>query len=320
MREVLESVQEVVDKSRQVEIDETALRSFARQVGDGAIAFPHWDATWHYAGAPQMLVAYLLVVDSINFCFWPYPGTERWEIRTAAAPLSGYYALAASLAEAFASGIPLADVDYLAGLTPEDLKTILGGSGELQLIEQRTQSLNDLGQLLAREYQGSFTALVEAAGNSALSLVRLLGTALPSFSDVARYQDKEVFFYKRAQLFASDLHGALQGKGWGAFKDIDNLTAFADYKLPQVLRHVGILRYDSLLAERVDAQVLIPAESPEEVEIRAATVWAVERIRQEVEARRTDLRAFEIDGMLWHLGQDESFRKKPYHRTVTVFY
>lgn len=320
MQEVLESVQAVVAESRLVSIDEPALRFFAQQLSDGVIALPPWDTTCHYAGRPEMVVAYLFVVDSINFCFWPYPGTERWEIRTAHAPLSGYYALAASLAEAFASGIPLADAHYLANLTPQDLKTVLGGSGQLQLLEARARSLNDLGLLIAREYQGHFCALVEAAGNSASSLVRLLGRALPSFRDVARYHRRDVFFYKRAQLLASDLHGALQGKGWGEFADIHQLTAFADYKLPQVLRHLGILRYDSVLAQQVDAQVLIAAESTAEVEIRAATVWAVERIRQEVQARGRTFRACEIDGLLWHLGQEASFREKPYHRTVTVFY
>jgi hypothetical protein len=320
MKEVLESVKAVVEKGRQVEIDEAAVRSFARRVSGGAIALPNWDATCHYAGEPQMIVAYLLVVDSINFCFWPYPGTERWEIRTSQAPLSGYYALAVSLAQAFASGIPLGNADYLAGLAPEKLKTILGGTGELQLLDARAESLNALGRLLAREYQGSCSALVEAAENSATTLVRLLGSALPSFRDVARYDEKEVFFYKRAQLFASDLQGALQGQSWGTFKDIDTLTAFADYKLPQVLRQLGIVRYHPQLAQQVDGQALIAAESPEEVEIRAATVWAVERIRQEVQTRGMNLRAFEIDGMLWHLGQEAAFREKPYHRTVTVFY
>jgi hypothetical protein len=28
----------------------------------------------------------------------------------------------------------------------------------------------------------------------------------------------------------------------------------------------------------------------------------------------------EIDRILWHLGQEDRFRKKPYHRTVTIYY
>jgi len=33
-----------------------------------------------------------------------------------------------------------------------------------------------------------------------------------------------------------------------------------------------------------------------------------------------DVTASEIDWLLWNLGQDDQFRAKPYHRTVTTFY
>ena len=32
------------------------------------------------------------------------------------------------------------------------------------------------------------------------------------------------------------------GKGLGAFSDLARLTMFADYRVPQVLRHIGILK------------------------------------------------------------------------------
>jgi hypothetical protein len=101
---------------------------------------------------------------------------------------------------------------------------------------------------------------------------------------------------------------------------MDKLTAFADYKLPQVLRHLGILRYSPELADKIEQRILIEAGSREEVEIRANTIWAVELMRQELEKMGKGLRAFEIDWILWNLGQDEAFKEKPYHRTVTIFY
>lgn len=99
-----------------------------------------------------------------------------------------------------------------------------------------------------------------------------------------------------------------------------SLTAFADYKLPQVLRHIGVLRYTGDLSERVDRGILLESGSPEEVEIRANTLWAVELIRRKLRESGNNLRAFEIDWILWNLGQEERFRAKPYHRTVTIFY
>ena len=81
------------------------------------------------------------------------------------------------------------------------------------------------------------------------------------------------------------------------------LTAFADYKVPQVLRGFGVLDYTVDLARRIDERRLIPMGSPEEVEIRAATVWACEWIRQELGSRGTALQAFEVDWTLWQAGQ-----------------
>ena len=246
------------------------------------IAAPSWNTSYHFYGKEEELVAYLLVLDSINFCFWPALGNPKWEVEYQSEKLSGYFALAASLKKALESGVPLTNAQYLAKLSLKEFKNFLGGKGDLQLLEFRVRSLNELGQMLMREYQGKAYALVESAEQSALKLIRLVAEKLPSFRDKAEYQGKKVFFYKRAQLFAADLYGALQGKEWGFFHDIDLLTAFADYKLPQVLRHLGVLRYEKALAQKVDHHTLLGAGSPEEVEIRANTIWAVELIRQEL--------------------------------------
>jgi len=116
---------------------------------------------------------------------------------------------------------------------------------------------------------------VESAEKSALNLVGLLVENLPSFRDVAEYHGQKIYFYKRAQIFVADLHAAFAGKDWGNFKDIDTLTAFADYKLPQVLRHVGIVQYSPSMEHKVDQGIFLDAGSPEEIEIRANTIWAL---------------------------------------------
>jgi hypothetical protein len=245
---------------------------------------------------------------------------DKWEIEYGSRRLSGYYALAASIKQAVESGVPITRADYLAELSIGKLRKILGGQGRLQLLEDRVQILNELGQLLLREYDGKAHRLVEASGMSAVALARLLAERLSSFRDVAEYMDHEVFFYKRAQIFAGDLYGAFDGKGWGSFTDMGKLTAFADYKLPQVLRHLGILSYTKALAQAVDQKIPLEAGGPEEVEIRASTIWAVELIRRELGRMGTELMAFEIDWILWNMGQAKEFKVRPYHRTVTIFY
>lgn len=62
---------------------------------------------------------------------------------------------------------------------------------------------------------------------------------------------RQVFLYKRAQIFVADLWGALGGKGLGCFEDISCLTTFADYRVPVVLRELGVLHYSDDLASKV---------------------------------------------------------------------
>ena len=320
MFEVLETAKKVAAESRQVQIDGQALVRFSKNLVENGINLPPWETLYHFYDGGEKTVFYLLVLDTLNFCFWPAPEAMKWEIEYKSRRLSGYYALAVSLKQALESGTPIDQAEFLAELSLNGLRDILGGQGELQLLNQRVQNLNELGMALLEEYHGKASELVEAAGESAIALVRMLYRRLSSFRDVAKYRGHQVPFYKRAQIFAADLCGAFQGRKWGRFADMDRLTAFADYKLPQVLRHLGILRYAPELAHKIDQGILIKAGSPEEVEIRANTICVVDLIRQELEKMGKGLKAFEIDWILWNLGQDEAFKEKPYHRTVTIFY
>lgn len=320
MFEVLETVKEVAGKSRHVRINREALVRFSQELARIDTPMPTWDSVHHFRGNDEETVAYLLVVDTINFCFWPPTGKERWEISLGPSWYSGYYALAVSLKKALESGVPIIAAHFLASLSLDQLKRILEGRGELQLMERRLDNLRELGRVLMERYEGQAHKLVAAAQGSAVKLSRLLAANLSSFRDVAVHEGLEVFLYKRAQLFAADLYGAFEGKGWGGYEDIAKLTAFADYKLPQVLRHLEILEYAPDLAHKVDRMVTLAAGSREEVEIRAHTIWSVELIRQELSLLGKPLRAFEIDWILWNLGQDEAYKAKPYHRTITIFY
>jgi hypothetical protein len=320
MREVLDTARQVSGVSSFVRINKDAIVGFSRRLREDGMKVPPWNRTYHFCEGGRETVSYLLVLDGLNFCFWPASEENRWEITFGSRGLSGYFALAACLTQAVKSGIPLTRAEYLAGLSFEKFREILGGRGELQLMESRVKILNEIGHVLIEEYNGEAWGLVEAAGGSAEKLAGLLVETLSSFRDVAEYLGQKVYFCKRAQIFCADLYGAFEGRWWGQFEDMDRLTAFADYKLPQVLRHLEILHYHDALAQRVDRKVPLVAGSPEEIEIRANTIWAVDMIREELARLGRPLRAFEIDWVLWNLGQQEQYKTRPHHRTVTIFY
>jgi len=320
MQNVLETTKTVAEQSRLVRVESEAINGFTRNLLRNPIELPPWDTFYHYRGPERKMLMYLQILDTINFCFWPPEGAERWTITYRLQAVSGYYALAAALKQAMEADLPLCDPGYLASLSSDELQGILGGRGTLQLMNERAYNLNELGSILIDDYAGDPVRLVEAAQGSAVALAGIMADTFPSFCDVAIYEGQAVYFYKRAQILAADLHGAFSGSGYGGFSDIHQLTAFADYKLPQVLRHLGILRYDPDLADRIDAYKLIDPGSPEEVEIRANTIWAVELIRKQAAALGADLMSSHIDWLLWNLGQNDAFRIKPYHRVRTIFY
>jgi len=150
--------------------------------------------------------------------------------------------------------------------------------------------------------------------------LNLLVSDFESFDDRSFYKNEEIYFYKRAQLLIADIYQIFQGRGYGYFQNIEELTACADYKLPQVLRRYNILSYSSSLSEKVDNLVLIPKGSDEEIEIRANTIWAIEFLKQEMAKIGKFLPSFAINDHLWLIGQQKLSEDKPYHRTLTTAY
>ena len=294
--------------------DRWAAQPWPEQVGLDAL---------HFADGTPRTANWVLLLDALNFCFWGEPGQPRWQVEWRGQTLDGYVALAAALTHAVAEGRPLWDAAYLANLQEAELRDILRpipGGLEIPLFAERFDNAREVGRVLLARYGGQFTNAIAAAGQSAPELALLLAREFPSFRDVARWQGHEVPFLKRAQICVADLHAAFHGRDWGALADLDELTAFADYKLPQLLRRAGALVYAAPLAARVDAYAPIAPGSEEEIEMRAATIWAVELLRRALAARGVERPASAIDYRLWEESQAKLPGELPYHRTRTIYY
>ena len=113
---------------------------------------------------------------------------------------------------------------------------------------------------------------------------------------------------------------AFKGRGWGYFEDLDQMTIFADNLVPHVLRMDGVLIYEKPLLDRIAAGRLIPAGSPEEIEIRASAVHAVELIKKEIRKTGRFITSPDLDNFLWNRGQQPRYKAVPRHRTRCVFY
>ena len=324
---VRESCAWVASQASSVAIHAPSLAAFAAELLGAASPPPPPFAEWHYTddvpAGGELTARYCLALDALNFCFWPSP-----------APLE-YDALALGLRARLRTDARALDAGALAAVTEASLAE--GWTAPpLPNAPARAASLAELGRGLQQHYGGSALALVRAAASSAPALVRLLLLHFPCFNDVASYtsastgETRVVHFYKRAQICVGDLWaafgggGSVGGGGGGAlppadFSDMHRLTAFADYRLPQLLRDRGVLTYAPALAAAVDAQQELPAGGAWEVEIRAATVEAVERIRA---AGSTALTSVELDWRLWNAGEElqKAGKLRPHHRTRSTFY
>ena len=209
--------------------------------------------------------------------------------------------------------------DRLATITADALGAVLGGDPPIPLLAERAANLRELGQWVATTYGGDYAAVLAAADRDAIRLAEGVIAALPSYRDVALFADRVVPFYKRAQILAADLAGALQHLGDPGLRALDRLTAFADYKVPQILRAQGVLVYAPALAAAVDARQPLVAGSPDEVAIRAGTIAGVEALAAALAARGAPVPPYQIDWLLWLASQD-SAALAPYHRTRTIFY
>ncbi len=245
-----------------------------------------------------------LILDAINFGSGWFPTLRKRPGR------SGYGTVAEALAEHRARAGPW-DVFTLATLDAPAIAAILGQDADHPLMGLYSASLRDLARRVTAEHEGRFAAIIDAAGGSAVRFARTLG-AWPCFADHSRHAAFELPFLKRAQIAAADLQRA-RAADW---RDLSALTMFADNLVPHVLRLDGILTFDPELMARIEREELIVHGSPEEIEIRACAVHAVELIV----AARPGSCAAEIDQLLWERGGGARYKASPRHRSRCTAY
>lgn len=123
-----------------------------------------------------------------------------------------------------------------------------------------------------QRYDCSITSLVGAARGSAARLVNLLAADFPCFRDEHAFagRSKPIRLLKRAQIFVADLWACFQGQSYGSFGDIDKITMFADYRVPQILISLGALYCSPPVAAAIRDRQPLESGSSWEVQLRGA--------------------------------------------------
>lgn len=261
----------------------------------------------------EQTIMYLIICESLNFCFWD--SDIKWQIEYNGRWLSGSYGLFYAILRAIKNGHNFLDINYLKSLTIEELDDILKGTTSIPLLEERYKIIKQL----AREFENinSLTETINASSD--IELLNVIVNNFSNFNDVSLYNDEKVYFFKRATLLVGDLFSYLEYIKEN-IKNKDNILGAADYKIPQSLRHLGILEYSKKLAELVDNKKEIKHDDSMEIEIRACMLYAIELIRDKMNKSGIKINSVQIDNALWLLSKNKDFKDKPHHLTKTIYY
>ncbi len=330
---------------RSVAIRKENLRELAEIILKKKTEKPSWiewdEENWHYQGEnfkgsegqrKERVALYILALDAINFCFWP---CQKYPEETHINSLE-YEHLAIALKK-------LAELDdgncsddmnsyffspkRLAEINEDAMRFLLEPYLEgryLDNMQKRAELWKEVGTVLLTHFDGSAFKLIDQAGGSAPKLVELIFSHFPGFRDEAFDGSNRIVFLKRAQIFVGDINAALKLNLGG----LEQLTTFADYRVPQILRHFHILEYSPKLSEMVDSGAEIEKESPDELSIRAATVVGVEELVKVLNADTTLANVGEpfndvnVDWYLWQVSERMHHEGllKAFHKVRTHFY
>jgi hypothetical protein len=286
----------VAGHARQVRIVEAAIEPCARTLPAQSPPAPDLEP----GAAPEARAAFGLQLNAINFGSGWFPTLRK------PPGLSGFRTVEAGLRRHGPWS-----ADELARIDASDVARVLGQDPGHELMALFARALRELGTHVADEHGGSFLALARCGEGSAVALAERL-SGLSMWRDVSPYDGERVPFFKRAQIAAADLH--LQGLA--PAHDLAALTLFADNLVPHVLRLDGVLELAPELVARIEREELIEHDSPEEVEIRACALHAVELLV----AAHGATTATAIDNALWHRGAEARYKAVPRHRARTTAY
>lgn len=308
LEKILDTCIYVSKNAKHVQINKNMIKELAKK--DFNI-YAHWLSSNPFEILKletEDIVNFLVIFESIDFSFW---GDPKWIIKTKVGELDGSVALMYSLLGLMKNKGHL----NFEQITLEEFRNSLIGNVDIPLLKERYDIIVEVSKIINSKMQGNFYKYIYNI-KSDLLLFNVIINNFPSFEDYRLYKDKKIYFYKLAQLLTSDILHIRKLKE-NIEIDCSNLVGCADYKIPQVLRGLGILEYDEELSSLVDNKKEIKENSIYEIEIRASMIVAIKLIKQELNNKFDSI---DINDIIWSLGQDKSRQLLPYHLTRTTSY
>ncbi|KAF9029917.1 hypothetical protein BDZ89DRAFT_1112405 [Hymenopellis radicata] len=369
---VVKSAEFAYNRTNLVQISSDGVQRAAKHIHGMLLAESYTPRTWrtqplhliptepHHPDEPwnRSVLNWIFLISALNFSFWSEREgrNDRYGVEWQRSWTSqertvhtGYWSLVAALNRALQDdAIPITDPQFYASetLCPDSViestfRPAAQCAEGIPLLRERIAVMREVGDVLCRNFNGSFHGLLEEfqrrhnGDGTALDLVEMVIEYFPSFRDEHQVEGRKVCIWKRAQILVADT--------WAAFypaspddphplfpgprgAQIHQLTMFADYRVPQILHHLKIL-----------SGTYLPSGCMEELSLRAASIVAVERVRDAMIDMNLEgslgerVSSVVIDFFLWDLakrverGEEklegiETEAVVPAHRTRSIWY
>ena len=302
----------VVDNSNYVKINENMLKDFV--INFEIPNYKHWYSSFDLKLGEKEKILLVFIIESLNFCFWQKP---KYKVIYHNEEVKGSEELFLRLLDISEKNFQFLDINYLHEISYDEFKNIfLSDIGELSLIETRYKLFLDTINVIYKKKEEFYTELFEI--KSDYELLEYIINNFKFFNDCSEYKGKVIRFNKRAILLVNDLFYMSKtiNKNIG---NVNNMLGCADYGIPRTLRTYGVLEYNYELAEKVDNEIEIEANSEMEVEIRANMLYALELMKKKLKEMGKEINSVELDNLIWKMGRKKK-NNLPYHHTVTIFY
>jgi hypothetical protein len=259
----------------------------------------------------EEIVNFLLIEDALQFSFW---GSPKWTIETEYGMLDGGAALLYCMLKVFKEH-KNNFFEYVEHLTKDEFRTILKGNIEIPLFDKRYDIITNMAKIVNTKMNSSFYKYIDGITVDN-DLFQILVSNFKNFEDIRLYKNQTVPFYKLCQYMTSNILHIIKIKN-NINVDCSHLVGCADYKIPQVLRDLSILKYSDSLSKIVDSKIGLAENAPQEVEIRASMIVVIDEIWKRVNGAVDKI---DINNFIWLKGQAKSKDSKPYHLTRTSTY
>lgn len=311
---ILDSIKFVVNNSNYVSINENNIDNIINLLSENKKeSWLNSDYLDLEQFSQEQVLLYLILCESLNFCYWD--SNIKWKIEYKGEWYSGSFGLFYAISKAIKNGYDLLNIECLENITIEELDEIFKGTTSIPLLKERFEIIKQL----VSEFKQISDLQQAMNANDDIELLNNIISHFSNFRDISLYKDREIYFFKRAILLVGDLILNIRSIN-ESVKNDNNMVGCADYKIPQVLRHLGILEYSNGLATLIDERQEIQHDSEMEIEIRANMLYAIELIKEKLHQNGIDMNSVQIDNALWLLSKNKEFKDKPHHLTRTIYY